>query len=374
MGSKRNMRKKAISQGLSGQGKIFGVALDASDDGMSLQLKHAAMGARQQGIEGLYIDPYDALSNTLSRRIGFDSVGKFPVPSWLGALPVPSDRNRVTTEGLQGFIDGGGMLTMMADLNDFVAREILPAPPVMLGIDHAATGGVLSALAKYLGPQELTVVVLDRHFDALPLSTRMAAFAGHGQMPPLIPGNNGDALCCGNFWAHLIKGKIVDPKHLVFVGVADYPPDETSQEWVLFKESYLAYEKQGVRFLPLPFFNEANYRSRLTQFLHDAITTPYIYVSLDLDVSSYNAVHAARYMDGPGIDKEVMMEIARIIADGCHGGRYTLAGLDIMEFNMHLLGLTLPTGGQDRTMETVVEFVQILLGKTQNMKKNQKVT
>ena len=97
--------------------------------------------------------------------------------------------------------------------------------------------------------------------------------------------------------------------------------------------------------------------------LTEAITTPYVYVSLDLDVGAYNAVHAARYMDGPGVASEAIREVARIITAGCRSGRYTLAGLDVMEFNMHLLGLRTEDGIEDHTSETALTFIQTLVGK-----------
>jgi arginase family enzyme len=283
------------------------------------------------------------------------------MPSWIGALPEVSDRDLVTAEGMQLFIEEGGVTRMIDDLKGFVAREILPARPVMLGIDHAATGGVVSALTEKLGPENLTVIVLDRHFDALSPSVRTCAFTSQAgtSLRPFAAANRDNA-CCGNFWAYLIERKTVDPTQLVFVGVADYPSDATPAEWALFKESYLAFEKQGCRFLPLPFLEKKAGLRRLRRFLTDVIATPYVYVSLDLDVGAYNAIHAARYMDGVGIDRKVLMEIAQIVATVCRDGRHMLAGLDIMEFNMHLLGIQLPSGESDRTRETVVEFAEIL--------------
>lgn len=347
---------------LSDRAKIFGVALDASDDFLSLQLKHAAMGARAQGIDGIHVDPYEALADVLSSRVGIKKAGRLPLPSWIGALPEASDRDMVTAEGMQRFVDEGGVLRMMEDLKGFVARKILPSRPVMLGIDHAATGGVVSALTENLGPENLTVIVLDRHFDALPLSARTSALAEPGlTMPGLFPvTTEDDVCCCGNFWAHLIEKGTIHPAQLVFVGVADYPPEATPAEWALYRASYLAFEERGCRFFPLPHFEEKAWPLRLHRFLARAVTTPYVYVSLDLDVGAYNAVHAARYMDGVGISREALGEVAHIIAEVCRTGRHALAGLDIMEFNMHLLGIQLPSGGNDRTRETAVEFVTAL--------------
>jgi arginase family enzyme len=343
--------------------KLFGVALDASDNPFSLQLKDAAMDAQEDGVGGVTADPYDALFPDLTTGTGVLPSGKLFVPSWLGALPQTCDRKLVTRERMQRFVDEGGIRTLSKKVKDFVICRILPAHPVMVGIDHAATASVVSALTERLGPENLTVLVLDRHFDALPLSVRMAAFVDDVYNNPAALNRciGDDAYCCGNFWASLIADGVVDPRHLVFVGVADYPTMNIDPKWEKFREDYLAYEKQGCRFFPLQAFT-GNYGPILRDFLMDAISTPYLYVSLDFDVGSYPAVHAARYMDGPGIDKDTLLEVAAILAQQGHSGTLTLAGLDVMEFNMHFLGLETKAGERDQTLETVVAFVKTLVG------------
>ncbi len=337
--------------------KLFGVALDASDDPFSLQLKHAAMDAQEQGVEGIVVDPYDALLRDLAAVTGIVPFGKSAIPSWLGAIPKPDDRDLVTGERIRQFVDDGGILKVVRDVNDFVNNHILPARPAMVGIDHAATAGVVAALSERWGPDNLTVLVLDRHFDALPLSVRMAAFAGNGINGPSF-GN--DVCCCGNFWASLIADGATDPRHLVFVGVADYPASQTDPDWRQFRKSYMAYEEQGCKFFPLQEFT-GGYERRLREFLLHAITTPYLYVSLDLDVGAYRAVHAARYMDGPGIGVDALLRVAEIIAQGGRSGSFELVGMDVMEFNMHFLGLETRAGEWDRTLQTAVAFVRTLV-------------
>lgn len=93
----------------------------------------------------------------------------------------------------------------------------------------------------------------------------------------------------------------------------------------------------------------------------EKIRTPYLYVSLDLDVGAYRCVHAARYMDGPGIEGEALFDIAMAIVKACHSGRFRLVGLDVMEFNMHLLGAEIEPGVKDQTLPTAVDFLVSLI-------------
>ncbi|MCJ7605087.1 MAG: hypothetical protein MUO19_03525, partial [Dehalococcoidales bacterium] len=103
-----------------------------------------------------------------------------------------------------------------------------------------------------------------------------------------------------------------------------------------------------------------DYREALEAFLRDSIRAPRVYVSLDIDVGSYYGTYAARYMDRPGLDADQILGVARAIVDECRQGTFTIAGLDIMEFNMHFLGITAPDGKRDRTLDLVAEYLKIL--------------
>ena len=345
--------------------RVFGVALDASDDPWSLQLKWASMMAIRNSGDSLHSDPYDALVKDIAVLQHFELAGKFPIPSWLGPRPQLSDRHLVNAKNLQRFVANGGLVETMKGVRDFVDRNIFPGIPIMVGIDHSATGGVISALAKRYGPEMISIVVLDRHFDAIPLSLRMNGIVnatsdfGTDTYSLLFNVVNKDQYCCGNFWAYLINAGIVLPQNLLFVGVADYPSEKIDSKWQSFRESYLDFEKRGCSFFPLWKF-DGWYIDSLAQFLNGKITTPYVYVSLDLDVGAYQCISAARYMDGPGINKQNILDIAGIIADGNRKRSFMLVGFDIMEFNMHFLGIKTTEGSKDSTLTLVQDFIKAL--------------
>lgn len=337
--------------------RVFGVALDASDDPLVIELKHAAMDAMENGFEGHYDDPYDAVTPGLKDLSGeIEFMGKLPMPSWLAALPRPVDRSVVSKEWMGAFVSRGGLLKLSHQLKMFVLQKIFPATPVMLGVDHSATGGVVTALSEKFGSDNLTVIVIDQHFDCLPISLRM----GTGSLVGLSLSGNNDEYCCGNFWKYLIDCGAVLPENLVVIGVGDYPGDVGSGGWKTYRESYLSFEKRGCSFFPLREF-AGRYAGKLASFIREKITTPYVYVSLDLDVGSYRCVHAARYMDREGIDKSALMHVGRIIGEGAQAGKYRLAGVDIMEFNVHFLGMKTPGGAMDDTVGVAHDFLAELL-------------
>ncbi len=353
--------------------KLFGVALDAVDDPLSLQLKNAWMAADTGKLDWLSAcpDPYGAVTESMADILeerNIQPIGRFPVPSWLWPKPKPSDLPLVTAESLGDFYDSGGLLKIVRRLQSFVTERVLPATPIMLGIDHSATAGVISALSESYGSGNLNVVVLDQHFDAIPLSVRLAGALGDNQslMPgapfaPLnIPAGFNDQFCCGNFWGYLMdEGKVI-PGNLLFIGVSDYPDHEDGAAGEIFQRRYLDFEKRGCSFFPRLQF-DGQYIDALAWFLREKITTPYVYISLDLDVGAYNSTFAARYMDRQGISKQNLLDVAGIIGGECRRGRFKLAGLDIMEFNMHFLGLETPGGIKDETLALVGDYLKALL-------------
>jgi arginase family enzyme len=102
---------------------------------------------------------------------------------------------------------------------------------------------------------------------------------------------------------------------------------------------------------------EGQYAEKLQRFIKEKITTSHVYVSLDLDVGSYRCIHAARYMDREGIERDALMSVARIIGESARAGRFRLAGADIMEFNVHFLGIETSGGIKDDTLEVARDFL-----------------
>jgi arginase family enzyme len=169
-----------------------------------------------------------------------------------------------------------------------------------------------------------------------------------------------DEYCCGNFWKHLIDAGVVLPRNLLFLGVADYPGVKATPGWERFRKNYLDLEARGCNFFPLTEF-QGRYLKRLQGFIQHKVTAPNVYVSLDLDVGAYRCVHAARYMDRMGVEREAIMDVARTIGNSSRSGKFRLAGFDVMECNVHFLGLETGDGTKDDTISTALDFIGELL-------------
>lgn len=359
--------KRAVDSfgGFQGIG-AFGVALDVSDDPWTLDLKRASIDVQHKVIEGVFADPYEAvLPGLVAYNQFIDLIGRFPVPSWLSPRPLESDLQLVNSRNMRMYLAQGGLYELLGDLYRFVKRNVLPRKPIMIGVDHSATGAVIMALSQNLGPQNLGVVVLDQHFDGLPISLRIEADSAKnlgmsgGDRCCSSEMSLGEEYCCGNFWKYLMDAGTVLPENLLFVGVADYPPENPGPGWDRFRKSYLAFRSRGCNFFPLDKF-EGGYIRRLKTFIENHIRVPNVYVSLDLDVGAYSCVLAARYMDRPGIKREALMDVARVIAGYQQSGRFQLVGLDVMEFNTHFLGIETNGGDRDETISVALSFIKEL--------------
>lgn len=347
--------------------KVFGVALDASDDFRMIRLKQAAARAQEMDVVIPCLDPYDALTPELIKiSNNMKLIGKVNIPSKLRPIPHPSAIDQITVEDMEAFVSKGGMADMAQQVNDFVKKHVLPGFPIMLGVDHSSTGGVVTALSETLGARNLSVLVLDQHFDGLPLSWRL-----NPQLAESLGFINNDksvltdvleenSYCCGNFIKYLIDTGTVLPENLLFVGVADYPAQKVPREWEKFRDNYLRFEELGCKFFPLERFN-GEYQKSLRQFIDEKIQTDHLYVSLDVDVGAQNCVHAARYMDRCGISRQALMDIAQMIRHNHRSGQYQLVGVDVMEFNTHFLGLQVNADKNDETISVALDFLNILL-------------
>jgi len=84
--------------------KVFGVAMDASDDPWNLQLKLGSMMSTENSADFLHLDPYDVLAKDVADFRHFELVVKYPIPSWLGPRPCASDLHLVNARNLQLFV------------------------------------------------------------------------------------------------------------------------------------------------------------------------------------------------------------------------------------------------------------------------------
>lgn len=361
--------------------KIFGAALDATDFPLNIQTKHAYLSRLAQNLitEPNFLDPYDGflLYSSILSKEKYLKIGKFPVESWVSPKPNIEDYPFVNQLEFQKFTSNGKVKETSELLEKFIEDKVFPDVPLMIGVDHSLTGGVLSALSNKFGSENILVVVFDAHFDGIPasISANIAKYTIEhpDQLNPLVPelaslanedlNNIKDSYTCGSFLYYLLEEKILLPENLIIFGCQDYPDDafrsNNDPRILEYVDFYDSIEKKGVKFISKN--DDTHMIEKLSSAL-ELIDTPYIYISFDVDVGGLKEIIAARFKNAIGIEKSVILNAGKEIKKYMDLKKCELIGLDVMEIETHLLSRIFPKSGRiDQTVEVIDEFLEFFI-------------
>ena len=351
--------------------KVFGAPLDPAESEYSVKLKLAYIDyIRRRGIITQdFKDPYDAVCHSIQDLLAeptFIAIGKVPTDSWLTPRPLPEDLPLLNTLNYSVFTDSGGCDEYSKEVERFVNEKVGDGIPVMIGVDHSASGGVIRALAERYGKENLFVAIFDSHLDAIPTDVRLKASKGFaerlGKSGEVFYTDRPDSYNAGTFLRYLVKRNEVEPSNVLLIGVADYPtkePYEYSNPYARqIADEYRKVERAGVKVIPKEELKSGEVKDRLRRALADA--KPYLYISLDVDVCAYSAVFAARFMDLVGLDESDFKTALSAITTMLEKRETKLVGLDVVEIDIHLAGIKPPDKPPDRTIPFAEEFLRTL--------------
>ena len=359
------------------QFKVFGAALDASDLPLSIQMKHAYLNRLINNYieKPNFLDPYDAfleLSQVAPKK-NIIKLGKFPIESWLTPKPFIDDLSRINKDEFHNFTNENHIRVYSERMADYVKKNVLPDIPLMIGVDHSLTGGVLSAISEEIGPEKLHVIILDAHFDGLPTSIAINIAKYANEHPhlinPLMPESCffyediNDTYKCGSFLKYLLDENVILAENLIIFGCQDYPDEEIRslddpriKEYIRF---YDTIELSGVAFIPKE--DPKRMLEKLKNIL-EKISNSNIYISFDVDVAAFKDVIATRFLNLIGIDRSVLIETADIINKNIESNSNNLIGLDLMEIEIHLLNKGFPESGRrDKTIKLLDKFLDFFI-------------
>jgi arginase family enzyme len=351
--------------------KFFGSSLDVLDGCEKVDIKRAYISALCAGrdLEPNFLNPYDGISSLapgLFEKI-CEKVGEVPVETWLTPKPLCQDLFKVTSENYKTFLEGNGCQRYSELTGDFV-NEILPSPFVMIGVDHSQTGGILRKLSEHYGPEQISLVILDAHLDMFDfdllytVQKRLLGGEGEGFLlrPREAPYNN-SFYSCGNFLKYLLDEKALLPENLFVIGVTDYPSRvsivDEGPEVKRFLHAYASVIEQGVQIIP-----KAEVESPDNKGLKrlNNIKTPYVYISVDMDIGSFSSTCAVRFLNTGGMGENFIYKTVKAIKDVMDRRNVCCLGFDIMELDAHFAGYFI-RGVKDRSYEIASNIIQVLL-------------
>ncbi len=348
---------------------FFGCPLDCDE-------KHEAIEEKRNGywVGDSNGDPLPEVMKIIRREMsgqGWEEAGSLEVPGWLTAKPSEKDRLRVNTENMVFFIDQNGCDTYSAKVADFVSTRILPDIPCLIAIDHSLTRGAFRSVAEFYGRDNVSLIVMDSHTDAIPMSALSGAVqydseinpnSVHDTTDPYLY-NRPDSLNASSFLHHMLAEKTVDPKNLYIFGVSDYPEkklfrirDTRIQQFV---DSYSELKRRGCTIVTR---NECITMPQKLKNILKRISTPFVYISVDMDIGARNALEGVRFRNWKGLSESQLYKLVDMVTTVLSSG-VQLVGMDIMEIDPRRAGDgSVP--GTDSTYQIAAGLIQkICLGR-----------
>jgi len=348
---------------------FFGCPLDCDEKYDAIQEKrhmlHTAEG---------FDDPLDGVMASFRRQDvptdRWKNLGSLPVPSWLGPKPPSKDLEKIDTENFITFIDGDGCKKMAKDAGQFVMDRILPHIPCMVAVDHSLTGGVYSALSRHYGRENLSLIIIDSHTDAISMpvlagaiqyDTEINSSSVHDSKDPFLY-NRSDSYNASSFVHHLIMENQVDLKNVFIIGVSDYPEKKflriKDPRIKKYTNTYVNLKRRGAKIITQ---KECKLNFKKITALLNKIVTPYVYVSIDMDIGANNALDGVRFRNWKGLNESQIYKLTDAVAK-IFSGSIQLAGMDICEIDSRRAGVVTPSdntpSGKDRTYEIAANLIR----------------
>jgi arginase family enzyme len=343
---------------------FFGCPFDCDEREESIREKlETSAGALEND------DPYEFVMSMIRREVEkdlWDEKGSFQVPDWL--RPLPSDGSKLTAAEFASFIDRDGCREFASEVGEFIAESIFPDIPCLLAVDHSLTGGAFRALNDLYGPGNVALAVLDSHTDAIPTPVMSGAIQYdldtnpktiHDRSDPLLY-NRPDSYHASSFLHHLLDEDILAPENLFLIGISDYPvkrafriKDERIRDYV---GRFAELKKTGATVLTK---EECLLKPKKVRNALRKITTPFLYVSVDMDIGARNAVEGVRFLDWQGLQEKQIYTMIDALRDVL-SGNVRLAGMDLTEFNPRRAAGS-PDTSRDRTYRVAANIIEKLI-------------
>lgn len=333
---------------------FYGCALDPDERDESLEEKTSFVGSSQGDN-----DPYNAIMGFVRAEIEeqlWAEKGSIEVPPWLSPITPMGMHRDVLLQNVVRFIDGDGCLDFAQVLSEFVEQSILPEIPCLIAVDHSLTGGAFVSIMNFYRPDEVSLIVLDSHVDSLPTSAMSEAIqfdmdknphSIHDPKDPFLK-NRPDSYNASSFIYYLLEEGLVNPKNLYLLGVSDYPPKRAfrirDRRIKHYLDCYSTLKRNGVKILTKKDLSVDP--STLANLVY-GVKTPYIYISIDMDIGARNALNGVRFLNHQGLNENQIYKIASSLRHMIDRG-VRLAGMDLMEFNPRKAN-TGQSPGSDRT-------------------------
>ena len=342
---------------------FFGCPLDCDEKYDSIQEKLNGLWTM-----GKSDDPFDEVMAFIRPEVQGDlwrEIGSVNVPTWLRPKPRGEDILKLSTENFITFIDENGCRRIAADVADIVSKKILPDVPCMIGIDHSLTGGAYKSVTEFYGRDNVSLIVIDSHTDAIPMSALSGAIqydidtnpdSVHDPGDPFLY-NRPDSYNASSFIHHMAAEGIINPKNLYIFGVSDYPDKKSFRikdpRISRYTGAYADLKRSGAKIMTK---KECSQAPQKLKTVLQMISTPYVYISIDMDIGAISAVEGVRFRNWQGLTEDRIYKLVDALKN-LFTRKIQLAGMDITEFDQRRAGEIYPAG-RDQTFRIAANLIR----------------
>jgi arginase family enzyme len=263
--------------------------------------------------------------------------GELLVESWLSIYPDEEDLIMLTPINFEVFLDSDGCREYRNKVRDFVKNM---EKPLMIGIDHSMSGGVIDELSSRFN--DLTLIVFDSHFDGIPSPIRnnlisymmenesnYEAYGYKAKDYVFSPIGRKNSYNSGSFLYHLFYEGIIE-KIIVF-GPIDYPSEKLEKikdsRVKEFVDQYKTLEKEGIKIIHRRIIDSLGVEEAIKSIF------PYlssnVYISIDIDIGARKALYGSRFLNVEGLKEVEIYKALLLIFEK----NVNIIGLDIMEID-----------------------------------------
>jgi arginase family enzyme len=345
---------------------FFGCPLDGDERHESIQEKLSLMGT-----PGVVDDPYQGIMEIIRQEVNpelWSEKGSLDLPSWLRPIPSSADQGKIKTEAFVDFMDHGGFETYAQKVGGFIATNIFPDIPCLLAVDHSLSGGAFKKLVELYEPEDVSLIVLDSHTDAIPMSVMAGMIqydidtnpdTVHDRHDPFLYDRQ-DSYNASSFLYYLLAEGVLKPQNLYLIGISDYPPKHAFRIKDRRIENYVnIFSELKRRSVTILTKNDVLISPSKAKNILNHIKTPYVYVSIDLDIGARNGIEAVRFLEREGLNERQIYNLVDLLRSLLSRG-IRLAGMDLTEINPRKAGGH-PSTGEDKTYRIGANILKKLL-------------
>ncbi|MDR1245598.1 MAG: arginase family protein [Clostridiales Family XIII bacterium] len=320
--------------------KIYGCDYDPNPDTYALRRKLSrfiSLGGREciRGPYDIFIKFWDRLPMD---RLPCVKGDKYPCPGYLSASP--GFETEIYPETFRDHINSGGCRDYCRRFGEdyngvFGNRNEIP---VLFGVDHALTGGIVRELLK--SEPDMRLVIFDAHFDGFSPKVRndLVGYYDRDARYEYFGDDFTGNYDAGSFIHYLKEEGFLDPKNLSVFGVESLPSREMkymgNSRIRAYSEEYDAYAEGGSRILSADALNAAAYSLSLRHgvtTLHGqySLSGKKVYISVDADVLKSSLGAVTRYGGGSISVRKIIDILTALNISSAQ-----IMGIDIMEIDI----------------------------------------